>query len=345
MPSTTSYITTRTFRSPFQLLAANPSLFKAFQEEFNIMVPQMGIASAQEISGTLANDTLWITCISGVEDGFPDLILSCTEDSRGNKLPVFIASPRPVSLLDDPAYLSPRLKAIAQTLYERTDSTRVFSVFAPAPVTATFAQLWTEKTGITCEAHPYYSATYARCTRQTFRNKQYTILGDTTYEMRLALEKDTDSVSDLCYEFAFTSKPFEMTRDQADEEARSLISQRRVWVHTINRSSEEEEIASVVAVTRETINVSAITKVYTNPKWRGKRCAERLVRYVTKLLLSRPGKESVVLYVGHNNPARKVYQRVGFTGPNGETLSDDPTNAGHWLELGFDQKRVELGLW
>jgi predicted GNAT family acetyltransferase len=73
-----------------------------------------------------------------------------------------------------------------------------------------------------------------------------------------------------------------MTREQAFEEARCLVSQRRVWVHTINRPGSKEEIASLVAVTRETVGVSAITKVYTNPRWRGKRCAERLVRHVTK---------------------------------------------------------------
>lgn len=53
----------------------------------------------------------------------------------------------------------------------------------------------------------------------------------------------------------------------------------------------------------------------------------------------------MVLYVGRENPARKVYQRVGFAGPGGEPLCNDPTNAGHWLELGFDQRRVELGHW
>lgn len=73
-----------------------------------------------------------------------------------------------------------------------------------------------------------------------------------------------------------------LSPEGAHEEAKYLIAQRKVWVHTINRPGAPEEIASIVAVTRESADVSAITKVYTNQRWRGKRCAERLVRHVTK---------------------------------------------------------------
>ncbi|KAF5352680.1 hypothetical protein D9756_005958 [Leucocoprinus leucothites] len=345
MPSTISRITTHLFRSPIALLAAHPLLLKVHQEQLNILVPQLATAAAQAINGTLGHDNLWITCNSGVEDGVPDFVLSCAEDSRGNKLPIFIATPRPLSLVENGDYLMPRLKAIIQVLHDEANTERIFSIFAQAAISKAFAQLWTERTGIACEPDPYYSATYARCTRHTFRNRQFTVLGDTTYELRVAVEEDLEALTDLCYDFALTSPPFEMTRDQAFEEARTLIAQRKVWVHTINRPGAKEEIASLVAVTRESANVSAITKVYTNPGWRGKRCAERLVRHVTKTLLSKSNKESVVLYVSCNNPARKVYQRVGFTSLGGEALCDDSSNAGHWLELGFDQKQVKLGLW
>lgn len=71
--------------------------------------------------------------------------------------------------------------------------------------------------------------------------------------------------------------------DQALEEATLLIEQRQVWVHTIKVHERPEEIASIVAVTRESPSVAAITKVYTNPDWRSRRCAERLVRKVTQM--------------------------------------------------------------
>ena len=118
--------------------------------------------------------------------------------------------------------------------------------------------------------------------------------------------------------------------------------------------------ASIVAVTRTSETVAGVTKVFTNPRWRQRGCAERLVRHVCqqyvhldcshcvqhahashRLLQT---KESVVLYVAHDNPtAAKVYHRVGFVG-----LSEDGApveGVDPWLELGFDQEKVDLGHW
>jgi len=47
-------------------------------------------------------------------------------------------------------------------------------------------------------------------------------------------------------------------------------------------SDGESGIASIVAVTRKSEGVAAITKVYTPNRWRGKGCAERLVRRVCR---------------------------------------------------------------
>lgn len=55
-------------------------------------------------------------------------------------------------------------------------------------------------------------------------------------------------------------------------------------------------------------------------------------------------KESVMLYVAHNNPAAaKVYHRVGFAG----LTQDSPRSEGvdSWVELGLDQMKVRLGHW
>lgn len=46
------------------------------------------------------------------------------------------------------------------------------------------------------------------------------------------------------------------------------------------------------------------------------------------------GKESVTLYVGHENSARRVYHRVGFVGLSGK-LEDRPEDVEDALELGF----------
>lgn len=169
------------------------------------MYPHMAPAVAQEIDGSLGDENLWITCGSDDPARSPDLILACNKDSHGNKLPIFITSFHPISTLGNLDFLLPRLRKVVTKLHDEVRDTRVFSVFAAAPITLAFTQLWTEKTGIECEPVPYYSATYARCTRDTFKNKQFTILGDTTYDLRLGTEKDVTAVAELCHDFASTS--------------------------------------------------------------------------------------------------------------------------------------------
>ena len=57
------------------------------------------------------------------------------------------------------------------------------------------------------------------------------------------------------------------------------------------------------------------------------------------------GMQRVVLYVAHSNePASRVYHRVGYKGLFSEQASETPL-VESWLELGFDRKRVDLGHW
>ena len=117
-------------------------------------------------------------------------------------------------------------------------------------------------------------------------------------------------------------------------EARELISNCIGLVWSVWIYESEGEVASICVATRNTQNVSAITKVYTTRKWRCRRFAEHLVRYVTRrLVINRRrflfdtnlhprftslsfecGKRNVTLYVGHNNSAQSVCDRVGFVG-------------------------------
>jgi predicted GNAT family acetyltransferase len=73
-----------------------------------------------------------------------------------------------------------------------------------------------------------------------------------------------------------------LTMENAIKEAALLIKNGQLWIHRVGKSGEASEIASIVAITRESESVSAITKVFTNPKWRKLGCAERLVRCVCK---------------------------------------------------------------
>lgn len=51
-----------------------------------------------------------------------------------------------------------------------------------------------------------------------------------------------------------------------------------------------------------------------------------------------------MLYVGNKNPAMRVYDKVGFVGL-GSSAPEQYKHVEDWLEIGFDQSRVELGHW
>lgn len=48
----------------------------------------------------------------------------------------------------------------------------------------------------------------------------------------------------------------------------------------IKKGDEEWEVACLVATTRESENVTAVTKVFTAEHWRGRGCAARLLHRV-----------------------------------------------------------------
>ncbi|KAG8814387.1 hypothetical protein FRC17_001140, partial [Serendipita sp. 399] len=145
------------------------------------------------------------------------------------------------------------------------------------------------------------------------------------HEIRRATMDDLDECAMLCQEFAELSPPFVLTAERARMEAEELIRCGLLWVYGLSpflrpttttttttatsssssSAKEEEEggektkVATLVAVTRSTPTVSAITKVYTTDRYRRRGYADRLVAHVTKYLLEEEKKEAVVLFVGH----------------------------------------------
>ncbi|KAF8872523.1 hypothetical protein CPB85DRAFT_1237624 [Mucidula mucida] len=273
-----------------------------------------------------------------------DLVLSCTSTEMGT-YPIFIASTVPTPRLTQ-QFLSSRIPVLASTLYQEVPDTRVYSVFGPDAIVNSFAPLWSSLTGISRYAEPYYAAKLSVCTSRTISNRSASIIPGLQMDLRLAVPADLQGVAELCYGFASESDPFTLTRDEALKEASHLIQNKQVWVHGIRQEATNNgpsEIASIVACTRNADQCATITKVYTNPRWRRRGCAERLVRRVTKILLS-SRYEEVALYVAHDNPAAaKVYHRVGFAGLGDG--SADGVNCEHWSEIGFDRNVVELGHW
>ncbi|RDB28653.1 hypothetical protein Hypma_015809 [Hypsizygus marmoreus] len=342
MPAVSTTFSASVYRSAKSLPHVVWSTFESDPRNSNVMYAH-AFKAAQEIMHTsVADGHLWIVCSTEGDLQTPvDLVLSCTQGPLGT-YPIFIFCAHPLSKLTD-QFLVPRMHLLVKTLHGCVKTERVYSVFAVDVVTRIFAEHWYHLTGVQHYREPYYAAKITFCTTRTLKvRRQFTVLPDISYDLRLAVTDDIPDVSKLCYGFAAASEPFVLTMEKAIQEATLLVENKQIWVHTVNALNQRPEIASIVAVTREGGAVAAITKVYTNPDWRSRRCAERLVRKVTQTLLK--SKESVILYVAHNNPAAcKVYNRVGFVGLDG---SLPPVNGvDSWLELGFDRDLVDLGHW
>ncbi|KIJ22010.1 hypothetical protein PAXINDRAFT_63986 [Paxillus involutus ATCC 200175] len=271
------------------------------------------------------NESLWLTLWSTSPGNTCDLemVLACHRAGQ-NDLPVFLWSPQSRLLLS-PQWLNSRVSPLAERLVSCVPPTRIFSVFGATPLVKAFCKSWTTLTGFQIEPEPFYSSCFTYCTKETITDSPDDHLS-VRHCTRRAMSSDIEDVARLCKEFADDSIYFPLTIERARVEADELISKGQVWLYEVSGA-----VAAICAVTRTSLNVSAITKVYTCPNWRRRGFAEHLVRYVTRKLFE-CGKGSVVLYVGHENSARRVYHRVGFVGLLDQEKPEGVEDA---LELGF----------
>ncbi|QRV80444.1 GNAT family acetyltransferase [Ceratobasidium sp. AG-Ba] len=238
-----------------------------------------------------------------------DFVVAVTDNQFGG-YPVFFWSPHPSSDMTN-AFLSVRIQAMITHLLRAAPAERVFSVFGQDPVVEAFTSMWTQYTGKIPEQEVFYAAKFSFCTPRRFSR------------LRLS-PPDTRSGS---LPLPISSNALNCARTQ------SMIGAKQLWVYDTPQG-----IATIVASTRRTTDaVASINKVYTPPAHRGKGCARALVAHVTNALLSGADGSSkhyaVVLYVGHDNSAARVYHRVGYQG-----LSEDaprPREVENWLEIGF----------
>ncbi|KAG2062270.1 hypothetical protein BDR06DRAFT_1001358 [Suillus hirtellus] len=292
-----------------------------------------------------ATEQLWLAYSQpGTSD--ISLMLSCTEGPLG-KYPLFIIPTIPIADFT-PELIESSMEALCSALLGEPGfrKERVFSIFSVEIITEAFALTWERLTGISRIKKPYYSAYFSVCTESTLirQERPPRLSEDMVFESRLAVEQDADDIAVLCREFAAPPDPFTLSEEKAGKEARLLIANKSVWVLEIKKrkegpGNEKPEIATIVAATRKSEGIATISKVYTPKKWRGKGCAEILVRHACIELLQK--YKEIVLYVGVElGSAKKVYGRVGFQG-----LDDESPLSERWLEIGFDQDKVELGHW
>ncbi|KAI0639937.1 hypothetical protein C8Q77DRAFT_1152863 [Trametes polyzona] len=271
-------------------------------------------------------DSFWLTVWSHPSPSSPptlDLVLACVDWTLGD-YPIFLWTPNRVSAASS-AWLAPRIADLTMHLNCCVPPERVFSVFGLTTLVKAFSRAWTNLTGFTVEPEPFYAALFSQCRADTFRESDAAL--PEGHRLRKGTMNDLEAVAQLCKEFADDSIYFPLSIERARIEARELISKGLLWVYDA-----AGDITTICAVTRNSHRVSAITKVYTTPRWRRNGCAEYLVREVTAQLLFSVGKESVVLYVGHENSAQRVYDRVGFVGLCGKSKPDTVEDS---LELGF----------
>ncbi|KAF9225478.1 hypothetical protein BS17DRAFT_701202 [Gyrodon lividus] len=282
-----------------------------------------------------------------------EFVLSCTKGALGN-YPIFVFTPKSSAQLEKEEKrgkdITESISELVSSLLEAVPPERVFSVFSITKVAKKFAQIFEEKTlehGIrSLVDNPYYDATFTFCTREMLNNPSVSISSlpeseDIIISLRRADMSHLDMLRILCKEFSETSPPYALDDQGATREATALITNQQAWVHMIKKGDEEWDIACLVAATRESDNVTAITKVYAPARWRGLGCAARLMHRVCQEILQ--NKQRVVLYVGNGRdlaPARRVYQKVGFQGLGG----DQPVEGVEkWLEIGFTP--TTLGYW
>ncbi|KAG8744641.1 hypothetical protein FRC10_009674 [Ceratobasidium sp. 414] len=249
-----------------------------------------------------------------------DFVFAINENNFGG-YPLFIWSNHPASELM-PSFLDRRVQLAAMQLHKLVPAERVFSVFGLAPVVSSFRSLWSHISGKRAAPVPLYAAKFTFCTKFTLQPSIGVPGGDV---MRSATAQDANQIARLCHEFAQDSVFFPLNAKESMSQAQQLIRDKQLWVYETRDAYNRPCIASMVASSRSSANVAAITKVYTPPAFRGRN------------LLYRDGKESVVLYVSHENPAEKVYHRIGFAGLCG---TPRPGPVEDWLEIGTQSEGI-----
>ena len=207
MPVSTSKHILQSYSTPSALPPFIWAFFANHQQHTNVMYPVAKKLLERESNGDIPTDSLWLTCSTShnsATDPTLDFVLSVTPGPQG-AYPVFICTSLPVHQLE-PDYIRPRMQQMVEALCASVPLERVYSVFAPAPITHAFAEAWTRRTGIGLDADPeYYSAKLTHCTYDTFRNRRQTPPVDRSYLMRPAVPSDIPAAAELCHGFAAVS--------------------------------------------------------------------------------------------------------------------------------------------
>jgi hypothetical protein len=200
MPSLPSGHSTTTFSRASDLPEPVWQALRSNARNANIILPAALKILAAEQSPGFNQTNVWITCTSQ-KPPFPiEFIVSCTEGYMG-AYPLFIMTTLPFDQLTDD-YIQPCIKMLADAVKKAAPVQRVYSIFAPEPITNLFVDAWTTLTGIKSHDEAYYAANITYCTRRSFINRQASIHPSITYDIRPAEPGDINEIAELCFAFA-----------------------------------------------------------------------------------------------------------------------------------------------
>jgi hypothetical protein len=315
------------------------------------------------------NDPFWLTVWSSPSPFIPptlDIVLSCLSWTLGD-YPIFLWTPKnPTSISS--SWLTPRVELLAEHLLDMVPPQRIFSIFGMTQLVKSFTRYWSDLVKCPIELEPFYAAYYSFCNQETFKESGALLpRGDS---IRRAKFEDLAAVTQLCKEFADDSVrpcpatvyfprsrsalykfvPFIgilPTRNRCGDGRSSgtylewpyldLRVRRRsnLYLRCHTQYSERfRDYQSVHDAQMETPGICRASRSQCNQPVRHHfiEFFWTQTHYAVISLLVDCGKQSVTLYVGHNNSAQRVYDRVGFVGLCGKEKVNGVEDS---LELGL----------
>jgi hypothetical protein len=175
------------------------------QVNANVILPTLDKCLLREQGGIPSQGHLWVVVYSPAPHSRVLYVASCTEGILAG-YPVFLYTTTPAtSLQRDHITVTAPLRSIAQALWTRVGSRRVYSVFGPAVLAETFCSIWTSMTGIGRIAQPYYDSKITFVNRRTFKDVSDPRILQGRIVVRRATAQDVPQIAQLCGQFAAES--------------------------------------------------------------------------------------------------------------------------------------------
>lgn len=230
--------------------------------------------------------------------------LACVTDESGSLVMVLIMTPPHHLIVAGPTMAKEAIPFVVEELLQR--GVMVPSVIGIPDLSATFAEVYSEKTGRT--HHIEMTQRIYQLDRVIPPQKQEGYL-------RAVEEKDIPQIAKWLYSFdqeatgGIKTEEWSIDRAKRGEAEKNLY----VWEH-------EGELVSMAGSARPTKHGIVVTLVYTPPEKRGKGYASNCVAALSQILLDQ-GYTYCSLYTDLSNPtSNKIYQAIGYVPVNDSTV-------------------------